>query len=67
MEIHLQLEVTEHRLAQVEGGVMVVVVNVVEGEVRGAAAGRMADQEEGCRISHDHKTNLGAQKYLRKA
>lgn len=59
MEIHLRLEAMERRLVQGEGGVTMVAESVVEEEGRGAAAGRMADQEEACRISQDHKTYLG--------
>ena len=67
METHLQLEAMERRLVQEEDGVMVVAESVVEEKVRGAAAGRMVDQEEGCRISQDHKTHPGVQNNLRRA
>jgi len=66
METHLQPEAMERRLVQAEGGVTMVAENVVEEEVRGAAAGRMVDKEEGCRISQGHKTQLGVQKHLRR-
>jgi len=67
METHLQPEAMERRLVQGEGGVIMVGESVVEEEVRGAAAGRTADQEEGCRISQDYKTQQDVQTHLRRA
>jgi len=49
-----------------EAGVTEVAENVVEEEVRGAVAGRMVEEEAGCRTSQDHKTHLDVQKQLRR-